>query len=106
MQLSSIQWQHFYLNQAYRLKKTEVIIGRLKVKAPRQYDCITIIDVLYLLSPDEKLRMLTECSNALNRGGLLLLKETDDHPRWKFWLSMMQELLAVKVVDLTYGLVS
>ena len=67
------------------------------------YDCITIFDVLYLLSSEEKLSVLEKCHHSLAPGGRLLVKELDTSPWWKYAPSALEEFLAVRVAGLTHG---
>ena len=67
------------------------------------YDCITVLDVLYLVPRDGKHRMLSDCFGALRPGGLLLLKEVDTKPSWKYAVAKGEEVLAVKIAQITQG---
>ena len=67
------------------------------------FDCITIIDVLYLMPDAEKARVLGACFRALHPGGRLVVKELDTKPLWKLIPSRVQELVAVRLVNLTHG---
>ena len=67
------------------------------------FDCITIFDVLYLLSDEDKERVLAGCLERLSPRGALLVKELDVRPRWKFIPAAMEEILAVRLVNLTHG---
>lgn len=67
------------------------------------YDCITILDVLYLMSDAMKSAVLTGCFRALKPGGSLIVKELDTKPRWKFVPSALEEFVAVRLVNLTHG---
>ena len=68
-----------------------------------EWDAITIVDVLYLLGEDAALDVVDEAAAALAPGGVLLIKEIDFRPRWKFWLAAGQELLATKLFRITQG---
>jgi len=67
------------------------------------YDIITLVDVLYLLPPEAKTRLLQQCFGALRPGGVLLVKEVEVRPRWRYWIAAFEEFLAVNVVRLTKG---
>ena len=67
------------------------------------YDCITILDVLYLMPDGQKAAVLSGCFRALRPGGSLVVKELDTRPWWKFVPSALEELLAVRLVNLTHG---
>jgi trans-aconitate methyltransferase len=64
---------------------------------------ILLADVAYLLSPPDQERLLARCVAALEPGGVLVLKETVDAPRWKAAISRLQEKLAVRALGITRG---
>lgn len=64
---------------------------------------IVIIDVLYLLQGIEQERILRNCFDLLEAGGILLLKTMDSSPRWKVVLNCLEEWLAVRVIRITLG---
>jgi len=66
-------------------------------------DCITILDVLYLIPLSEQKIILEQCFNNLREGGLLICKEVDTRPRWKFTLCFLEECFAVKIFRITKG---
>jgi 2-polyprenyl-3-methyl-5-hydroxy-6-metoxy-1,4-benzoquinol methylase len=67
------------------------------------WDAITIVDVLYLLGEDAALEVVGAAAAALRPGGVLLIKEIDVRPRWKFWLATGQEVLSTKLFRITEG---
>jgi 2-polyprenyl-3-methyl-5-hydroxy-6-metoxy-1,4-benzoquinol methylase len=67
------------------------------------WDAVTIVDVLYLMGRDRALEVLQVAAAALAPGGLLIVKEVDVHPRWKYRLTRWQELAATKVLRITEG---
>ncbi len=71
--------------------------------AGRNYDCVTILDVLYLMPDEEKRAVLRAACDALAPGGTLLVKELDTRPTWKFAPAALEEILAVRIVGLTHG---
>ncbi len=56
-------------------------------------DAVTIIDVLYLLPRDEKVRILRRTRELLAPDGRLILKTNDTHPTWKYQVAKLQEKL-------------
>jgi len=68
-----------------------------------EWDAITIVDVLYLLDEAARLEVIDRAARALAPGGVLVIKEIDVRPRWKFWIAAAQELLATKVLRITAG---
>jgi 2-polyprenyl-3-methyl-5-hydroxy-6-metoxy-1,4-benzoquinol methylase len=64
---------------------------------------IAIVDVLYLLSAPDQLRLLATCAGQLGPGGALVVKEMAPVPRWKAAWNAAQEAAAVKVLGITEG---
>ena len=54
-------------------------------------ETVTLIDVLYLFPLERWKPFLVRCRQTLNRGGVLLLKEMEHRPRWKFLKMRLQE---------------
>lgn len=67
------------------------------------YDCISIIDVFYLISPEKQQSILKNCYEHLKPGGRIVIKELVMKPRWKFFISYFEEILAVRILNFTYG---
>ena len=67
------------------------------------FDAVSIFDVLYTVRKDVWSEILEGCSRALRRGGLLIVKEVVDRPRWKYWAIMAQETLSVTLFGITKG---
>ena len=68
-----------------------------------QWDAIVIVDVLYLLGQSTAFGVLDAAATALVDGGVLVVKEIDVRPRWKYWLATAQEFLATKILRITEG---
>ena len=77
--------------------------GRVEALAAGGFDCVALIDVLYLVPRGEWSGFLSACRDALCPGGRLLLKEVDVRPRWKFYRCVFQEALSVKLLGHTLG---
>src|SRR5215210_4809896 len=77
--------------------------GRAEDVTERDFDAITILDVLYLLPDDEKVAVLRRCRELLAPTGMLLLKTNDTRPRWKYAIVRAEEELMVRVLGLTFG---
>lgn len=68
------------------------------------FDCIVIMDVLYLLPHEEKIKTLKLCSKLLNKNGLLILNEIDYKPTsLMFKLLFLEEIIMVKTLKYTYS---
>lgn len=64
---------------------------------------VTILDVLYLIPYAAQEKLLADCVAKLAPGGVLLLKEIAERPRWKYWANWLEESLMVRVLGLTAG---
>jgi 2-polyprenyl-3-methyl-5-hydroxy-6-metoxy-1,4-benzoquinol methylase len=78
----------------------EVTDGRLP---DGPWDAITVVDVLYLLGHDAALDLVRRAAAALAPGGVLVVKEIDVRPRWKYELSRLQEVVSTRVTRITAG---
>lgn len=67
------------------------------------WDAIVFADVLYLLQPEDRSRLLLECVTALSPTGVLIVKEVDTEPRLKAQIAQFQEFLATRVLRITHG---
>jgi 2-polyprenyl-3-methyl-5-hydroxy-6-metoxy-1,4-benzoquinol methylase len=68
-----------------------------------QWDAIVLVDVLYLLEPERQQSLLERCARALAPGGVLVVKEVADSPRWKALWNRMQETLSIRILRITRG---
>ena len=66
-------------------------------------DAVVIADVLYLLPVGDQRRLLSACARCLADGGVLVVKEVADQPRWKFRWNQVQETLSTRVLGITAG---
>lgn len=67
------------------------------------FDAISIVDVLYTVKLDRWKAILDECYRLLRPGGVLIVKEVIDRPRWKLFAIMLEERLAVDILKITKG---
>jgi 2-polyprenyl-3-methyl-5-hydroxy-6-metoxy-1,4-benzoquinol methylase len=67
------------------------------------FDAVSIFDVLYTVRRDAWSGILAGSSRVLRPGGLLIVKEVVDRPRWKYWAIMAQETLSVTLFGITKG---
>lgn len=74
----------------------------LKDSPERSFDCITIIDVMYLLPIPEKIKMLKDCYARLKKEGRLLLIINGKEPAWIFKILRAQENFMVNILRFTY----
>jgi len=67
------------------------------------WDAIVFVDVLYLMTPENRRSVLEQCAGALTPGGVLVVKEVDNRPRLKAFLAQTQEFVATKIIRITRG---
>jgi 2-polyprenyl-3-methyl-5-hydroxy-6-metoxy-1,4-benzoquinol methylase len=67
------------------------------------WDAIAVLDVLYLLEPERQKSLIERCARALAPGGVLVVKEVADRPRWKAAWNRIQETFSVRVLRITRG---
>jgi 2-polyprenyl-3-methyl-5-hydroxy-6-metoxy-1,4-benzoquinol methylase len=67
------------------------------------FDAVVIVDVLYLLSTDERERLLAAAAASLAPGGALVVKEVGTSPAWKARIAAVQEQLSTRVMGITAG---
>jgi 2-polyprenyl-3-methyl-5-hydroxy-6-metoxy-1,4-benzoquinol methylase len=70
---------------------------------PGPWDCVVVVDVLYILSEDDQRAVVEAAAARLEPGGVLVVKEMATGPRWKVRWNRGQETLAVKVLRFTEG---
>lgn len=68
-----------------------------------KFDCITIVDVLYLLSPSEKTILLEKVKELLRPKGYLVLTEVSSKPSFLYNLIKLEEYIMVKILQYTYS---
>lgn len=65
--------------------------------------CIAMIDLLMLLTFEEQEKLLGRCWKYLSENGVLLIKDVDTQPLWKYAWHQFQETLVLKVFRLIKG---
>lgn len=78
---------------ADKLSNVEFMQGTIDDFQEGNLDAVTIVDVLYLLPPAEKERVLRRVRELLAPGGRLILKTNDTHPVWKYRWARFQEVV-------------
>lgn len=68
-----------------------------------EWDAIVVVDVLYLLGRATAFEVLDAAARSLAPGGVLVIKEIDTQPRWKYRLAASQEFVSTKVLRITEG---
>jgi 2-polyprenyl-3-methyl-5-hydroxy-6-metoxy-1,4-benzoquinol methylase len=69
----------------------------------RAFDCITILDVMCLLSDELKAEVLRACHAALRPGGTMVVKDADTSPWWKYAPMATEEFVWVRIFGKTHG---
>ena len=67
------------------------------------FNCISVIDVLYLFSPKEKVKFLKKTNQLLKKDGSLVLVEVSSEPKFLYNLIKLEEYLMVKILKYTYS---
>lgn len=86
-----------------RIDNVRFHLGEVTTLPSEAYDCVSIIDVLYLLPKARWTEFLGHSVRVLKGDGLLIVKEVVDKPRWKYWLAYLEEIVAIKVLRMTKG---
>lgn len=78
----------------------QVVVGELPAG---EWDCIAIVDVLYLLPENSQARLIADVATRLRPNGVLVVKEMATTPAWKLAFARAQEFAAVRVLHITQG---
>jgi len=79
------------------------LVGDIVTMDYPRADVFSLVDVLYLIPYKAQEAILRKCAEALAPQGILILKDMDTRPRWKYIWNYWQETLAVKVIGFTLG---
>ena len=85
------------------LASIEYTAGKIVTMDYPTGEVFSLIDVLYLIPYDAQEVILRKCADALAPKGMLVIKEMDTRPRWKYIWNYCQETLAVKIIGFTLG---
>jgi ubiquinone/menaquinone biosynthesis C-methylase UbiE len=86
-----------------RIPFAEFRLGGLSTLPADTFECVAIVDVLYLMPIGRWTDILQQAVRVLRKNGLLIVKEVTNKPRWKYWVAYLQEILAIKVIRMTKG---
>ena len=89
------------LGVANRVTLTEVTAAWLP--PADGFDAAVVNDVLYLLGRDRARVMIDAMIAAVRPGGVVIVKEIGERPRWKHRVNEWQELIATRVTHITAG---
>ena len=69
----------------------------------KKADVIYIVDVMYLIPYEAQERIIGQAYDALSPGGILVIKDMNTKPRYKYLWNAFQEFISVKVIGITFG---
>ena len=75
----------------------------LETLAAARFDAVVLVDVLCCIRLDRWPAILGECRRVMKPGGRLIVKEVVNRPRWRYWLTLLEEILAARVFRFTRG---
>ena len=103
--LRGIDTSHQKIEQARDVTSPNVAFEVSSIEDVERASCdsLSVVDVLYLLSPSQLSGFLRACYVALRPNGMLVVKETSRTPYWKLCITLFQELFAVKIFRITKG---
>jgi len=84
-------------NVSFRPGTVDTLLSDLQGKL----DGVVVVDVLYLIPPENWPAFLESCHRLLKPGGVLLLKEAESTRSWKTWKCLAQEQLMVRILRRT-----
>lgn len=67
----------------------------------QKFDCICIIDVLYLIPPFKKIKILKKAKSLLKKNGEIIICEVSTEPAWMYNLIKIEEKIMVKILKYT-----
>lgn len=68
----------------------------------KKFDCICIIDMLYLLPHKQKIQLLKNLKTILNKNGIIIIKEASTENKLTFSIIKLEEILMVKILKYTF----
>jgi len=87
-----------------RLPNVRFMQGTVDDVVEAGLDAVAIVDVLYLLAPEEKERVLRQLLGLLAPGGRLVLKTNDTHPAWKYrWAKLQEQVMTGLGLTMGHG---
>ena len=66
-------------------------------------DYVTLTDVLYAVALKDWDGIFRFAHEHLKPGGTFIIKDTIDRPRWKTWLTLVEEIVATRILRYTKG---
>lgn len=85
-----------------QIPRATFVIGSLD-QVRESYSAVAIVDALCLIPRDEWPVLLRRSIELLAPGGVLVIKDITNTPRWKYWIALIEEIIAVYVIRMTKG---
>jgi 2-polyprenyl-3-methyl-5-hydroxy-6-metoxy-1,4-benzoquinol methylase len=70
---------------------------------PSSFDCVTLVDVLYSVPTERWSDILSLANKYLKPHGTIIIKETVNRPKWKYYICLIQETVALRILRYTKG---
>lgn len=87
---------------AFDVDPGKLRVTNVKWGIPRsRVKTVTLIDVLYLLSDAQKIKLLRQSWRKLEPGGKLVIAIVPKEQSWRYWLAWLQEWIMVKLLAKT-----
>jgi cyclopropane fatty-acyl-phospholipid synthase-like methyltransferase len=83
--------------------KDKSILFHNKLMTDTKFDCITLIDVLYLLNKKERSRLFNRMRNLLNANGRIIINTNFYDDSAKFKLTAFLEMFFVRYLQTTHS---
>ena len=71
--------------------------------APSSFDCVTLVDVLYSVPTERWSDIFSLANKYLKPHGTIMITETVNRPKWKYFICMIQETVALRILRYTKG---
>ena len=86
-----------------RKNLTFLLDNQIEQLKHRSFDCVSIIDVLYSIPLNQWPEIFSAANKYLKPKGILIIKETVNKPKWKYYICLAQEIMAIKILKYTKG---
>ncbi|MBU0980242.1 MAG: class I SAM-dependent methyltransferase [Nanoarchaeota archaeon] len=68
----------------------------------RDCDCISLVDLLHHVPHETQKEIIQECYRTLKKGGILLIKDIGDRPRWKYLYNYFHDRVIMRNRELFF----
>jgi 2-polyprenyl-3-methyl-5-hydroxy-6-metoxy-1,4-benzoquinol methylase len=86
-------------NKNFQLK---FAVGDVNDISIEHYDIITLIDLLHHLPFSEQEELLRKIHERLNKRGMLIIKDLEKHPYWKYLFHYIQDSISYRFSNLHF----